>query len=109
MIAVVDAIQLKIDEIDEAIEAYKEFVIPARKSEPSYVLPGGYLLLDRKTGKGIAITFWDRTLEEHIAYRGGREVNYKEQLQKFQDHMIDSTPSAKRSVFLGHYEVCTQG
>ncbi|MFC1978605.1 hypothetical protein ACFLVP_01305 [Chloroflexota bacterium] len=110
MIAVVDALQLKIDEVDEAIDAYKEFVIPARKSEPGYVAPGGYILVDRETGKAIAVTFWDRTIDEHKALRSsGKDEHYKEHLKKFQDHLIESTPSAKRSVFLGYYEVCTQG
>ncbi|MFC1978594.1 hypothetical protein ACFLVP_01250 [Chloroflexota bacterium] len=108
MIAIVNAIELEVDEIDEAIEVYNDFVIPARKSDPAYA--GGHLLMDRKTGKGIAIVFWNRTLEEHEAYRGsGQDSDYKEAVQKFQTHMTQQHLPHKSSKTLGHFEVCTQG
>ncbi|MFC1978603.1 hypothetical protein ACFLVP_01295 [Chloroflexota bacterium] len=103
MFASVTVIQLKIDEIDEAINIYKECVIPARKSEPGYVAPGGYILVDRETGKAIAITFW-ADMEEHIAYRAsGQDAYFMEQIKKFQDHMVSVLPGG------GRYEVCTEG
>ena len=103
MFASVTVIQFKKGEVDEAINIYNECVIPARKAEPGYVSPGGYLLIDRKTGKGIAITFW-RDEEEHIAYRAsGQDAYFMEQIKKFQDHMVSVLPGG------GRYEVCTQG
>jgi len=50
-------VQVKIDKLDETRKIFEENVIPAAKSQKGY--RGGYLLTDRKTGKGVSITLWD--------------------------------------------------
>lgn len=66
------------DKADEAIELYEKSVVPAAKSQKGFV--GLYLLSDRTTGKGLAITLWeseeDALANEHNRY-------YQEQLVKF--------------------------
>jgi heme-degrading monooxygenase HmoA len=43
--------------LDEAVKRYEERVIPAIRSQKGS--RGAYLITDRKSGKGISITFWD--------------------------------------------------
>ena len=57
MFARVSIIQVKSDQIDEAIKIYAKNVTPARKAQKGS--RGAYLFTDRKTGKGMAITLWD--------------------------------------------------
>ncbi|MFC1978607.1 hypothetical protein ACFLVP_01315 [Chloroflexota bacterium] len=98
MFARVTAFQLKIDEVDEAVNVYKEELIPARQEGEG--VSGGYLLVDRKTGKAIAVTLWDRA-EYNTASETSRY--YAKPLDKFKSHF------ESRPVDLGLYEVCTQG
>ena len=75
----------KNDKLDEGIKLYGDSVIPAAKSQKGF--RGGYLLTDRKTGKGISIALWESE-EDLIA---GEESGYlKEQLSKFKDYFATS-------------------
>jgi heme-degrading monooxygenase HmoA len=78
MFARVTEINVKPDKIEEAIDLYAKSVVPAAKSQKGFA--GVYLLTDRPTGKGMAITFWktekDALANEHNRY-------YQEQLVKF--------------------------
>ena len=47
----------KMDKLDDAVKIYKESIIPVAKSQKGY--RGAYLLIDRKTGKGVSMTLWD--------------------------------------------------
>ncbi|MFC1978596.1 putative quinol monooxygenase [Chloroflexota bacterium] len=103
MITSVTSISIKREQVDEAIKVYREELIPVRqagKGSPGNGSCGGYLLVDRDTGKGIAITFWpsaeDLDASEKSHY-------YVEPLRKFKGYL------ASPHVDLGRYEVCTQG
>ena len=75
----------KSDKLDEGIELYRDSVIPAAKSQKGF--RGGYLLTDRKTGKGISIALWESE-EDLIA---GETSGYlREQLGKFKDYFAAS-------------------
>ena len=80
MFARVTMFQTKSDKIDEAIKIYGESVTPARKAQKG--ARGGYLLTDRKTGKGMAISLWD---SEEDAIANEQSGYYQEQLSKFKD------------------------
>ena len=83
MFARVTMIQIKSDDVDEAVKIYKESVTPARKAQKGS--RGAYLLTDRKTGKGIAITLWD---SEQEAIANEQSGYYQEQLSKFKDVFV---------------------
>ena len=80
MFARVSIIQVKSDQIDEAIKIYAESVTPARKAQKGS--HGAYLFTDRKTGKGMAITLWD---SEEDAIANEQSGYYQEQISKFKD------------------------
>ncbi len=71
---------IKLDKVEEGIELYRKSVVPAAKSQKGFIAV--YLLTDRPTGKGFALTFWktekDALANEHNRY-------YQEQLAKFLD------------------------
>lgn len=70
--------RIRVDRIDEFIKRYEESVVPAAKSQKGY--RGAYLLVDRKTGEGVAITFW---ASEEDALANERNRYYQEQVAKF--------------------------
>jgi len=78
MFARLTSAQIKTKKIDEFIRLYERSVVPAAKSQKGY--RGAYLLVDRKTGKGISITLWNNE-EDAIANEKSRY--YQEQLAKF--------------------------
>ncbi len=78
MFARLTIVPVKMDKLDETIKIFEESVIPAAKSQKGY--RRGYLLTDRKTGKGIALTLWDR---EEDAITNEQSGYYQEQLGKF--------------------------
>lgn len=80
MFARVTMFQMKSDKVDEAIKIYKESVTPVRKAQKGAA--GSYLLTDRKTGKGMAISLWD---SEEDAIANEQSGYYQEQLNKFKD------------------------
>lgn len=80
MYARVTELNMKPDKVEEAIELYKKSVVPAAKVQKGFVAI--YLLTDRPTGKGRAITFW-KTEKDCLANEHNRY--YQEQLAKFID------------------------
>ncbi|MFC1978558.1 hypothetical protein ACFLVP_01050 [Chloroflexota bacterium] len=103
MFACVTGFHIKEDEVEAAIKVYRDEVIPMRqagKGSEGKGSIGGYLLVDRKTGKGFAITLWDRA-EDNIA--ADKSLYYEEPKSKFKSHLASS------HVDWGLYEVCTQG
>ena len=78
MFARLTIFEVKIDKLDETTKIFEESVIPAAKLQKGH--RGGYLLTDRKTGKGIAITLWD---SEEDAIANEQSGYYQEQLGKF--------------------------
>ncbi len=66
------------DRIDEFVKRYKESVIPAAKQQKGF--QGAQVLFDRKTGNGMAITFWE---SEEDAVANEKNRYYQEQVAKF--------------------------
>ena len=74
-------LQVKSDKLDEAVKIFGESVIPAAKLQKGFC--GGYLLTDRNTGKGIAMSLWD---SEGDAVASEQSGYYQEQvIDKFRD------------------------
>ncbi len=86
MYARLTEINIKLDKIEEFIELYRKSVVPAAKSQKGF--NGLYLLIDRPTGRGIAITFWKT---EQDALANERNLYYQEQLVKFIDMLLPPT------------------
>ncbi len=96
MFARIVSFQLKSDKLDEAARFYKENNIPASKSQKGF--NSSYLLIDRKTGKGASVAFWDSE-EDIIANEASGW--WQGQVDKFKDFL---TGSVTREV----YEVSAQ-
>jgi len=77
MFARLTIVQAQIDKIDEISKIFGESIIPAAKSQKAS--RGIYLLTDRKTGKGIAISLWD---SEEDAIANEQSGYYREQIGK---------------------------
>jgi heme-degrading monooxygenase HmoA len=97
MFARLTTFQIKVDKMDETIRVYEESVVPAARSQNGY--RGNYLLTDRKTGKGIAVTLWD---SEQDAVANEQSGYYQEQVGKFKD--VFTAPPVREG-----YEVTVQG
>ncbi len=69
--------QFKIYGLDKAIKIIKESIVPAAKSQKGY--HGFYFMVDRKTGKAVAIVLWD---SEEDAIANEKSHYYQEQLVK---------------------------
>ncbi len=82
MFARLTTLNVREDKIDEGITIYEKSVIPAARKQKGFV--AAYLLSDRKTGKGISVTFW-KSEEDALANEQNRY--YQEQLIKFIDLM----------------------
>jgi heme-degrading monooxygenase HmoA len=63
-------------------------VVPAAKQLKGF--KGHYLLTDRKTGKGIAISFWETEADMMVGETSG---HYQQQVAKFKD--IFSAPPVR--------------
>jgi len=70
-------------QIDEAVKLYEESVVPVAKSKKGF--KGTNLLINRKTGKGVAITFWE---SESDARANEKDGYYREQVSKFIPFLI---------------------
>ena len=77
MFARVTICQVQMDKIDEIIKIFGESIIPAATSQKGS--RGIYMLTDRKTGKGIALSFWD---SEEDAIANEQSGYYQEQVGK---------------------------
>ena len=66
------------EKVDDAIALYKKYVVPAAKAQKGY--KGITLLSDKKSGKGISITYWN---SEKDALSNEDSKYYQEQLVKF--------------------------
>lgn len=97
MFARVTIVQMKKDKLDEAINLFRDSVVPAAKSQKGH--KDICLLADRDTGKGISIAFWDT---EADAVANEQSGYYQEQLNKFKD--LITAPPVREG-----YEVSVQG
>jgi heme-degrading monooxygenase HmoA len=80
MNARVTFVQIVPGKLDEAVDLYRDSVVPAARQQKGY--KGVYLLTDRNTGKGISMTLWE-TEADMLA--GENSGYYQQQLAKFQD------------------------
>ena len=77
MFARTTTMQLKIAFIDEALEVYKNSIVPAAQAQKGFVELK--LLLDRDSGKAMAIAIWET---EEDARNNEKSNYYNEQLIK---------------------------
>ncbi len=96
MFARLTIVQMKEGKVGEAINIYKDNVVPASKSQKGY--KGSYLLTDSDTGKGMSITIWDT---EEDAAANEQSGYYQEQVGRFKD--IFGAPPVREG-----YEVSVQ-
>jgi heme-degrading monooxygenase HmoA len=73
-------VQIRTDKLEEAIAIYRDSVVPAAKQQAGF--HDAILLLDRNTGKGISLTFWNTVAEMEAGEGSGY---YQQQLAKFKD------------------------
>ena len=89
-------VQVNAEKIDEVIKIFDEMVVPATKTLKGF--SGAYLLTDRKTGKGYALSLWD---SEEDTLANEQSGYYKEQVSRFAEYMT-APPVQER------YEVALQ-
>lgn len=96
MNARVTIVQILPGKVDEAVDLYRDSVVPAARQQKG--CKRVYLLTDRNAGKGISITLWeteaDMTAGENSGY-------YQQQLAKFKD--VFGAPPVREA-----YEVSVQ-
>jgi len=97
MFARLGIFKFNIDKLEEAVKRYEDRVIPALKSQKGF--RGGYMLSDRKAGKGVSMTLWDSE-EDCIADEQGGQ--FQERTSWFQDFF--TAPPVREG-----YEVNAQG
>jgi len=78
MYARVTHVQMQPDKIDEAVSIYRDSVVAAVKAQKGY--RATYMLSDRATGKGMAVTIWESLADLQASESSGF---YNEQVGKF--------------------------
>lgn len=86
-------------ETKEVVRIYRDSVLPAAREQEGFM---GALLLTDSTGIGISITLWE-TEEDREA--GEASGFYKEQINKFADHLVETPVRKHYDVGVLHYEV----
>ena len=97
MFARVITFPFNIDKLDEAAKRFEDRVIPAMKLQKGF--RGGYLLTDRKAGKGISMTLWDSEADAIADEESGK---LKERSSWFNDFF--KAPPVREG-----YEISAQG
>ncbi|MFN8539144.1 MAG: antibiotic biosynthesis monooxygenase [Thermomicrobiales bacterium] len=97
MYARVTTVQVRPDMQDEASRITRDAVIPALKDRPGF--GGFFLLTDRSTSQGLAISLWESEADLHATEASG---HYREQLGKLATAMAGPPTMAI-------YEVEAQG
>ena len=85
------------DKIDEVTKVFSDNIVPAARSQKGHQMI--YLLTNRETGKGIAISIWD---SEEDATANEKSGYYQEQVGRV-------APFFTSSPVLEGYEVSAQG
>ena len=78
MYARVTSAEIFKEKIEQFIEIYQEYVVPAAKKQKGY--KGINLLVDRKTGNGMSITYWE---SKEDALDNEKSLYYQEQVARF--------------------------
>ena len=97
MYARVTTTQIQLEKVDEAIRLWRDSVMPAAKAQKGF--KSGYLLVDRKTGKGVSFGLWET--EADVQATGEGSAYLQEQLAKFAS-LFTAPPVVE------HYEVGAQ-
>ena len=84
--------------LEEAIKIDRDSIVPALKKQKGF--KGYYGLIDRKTGKAIAISLWNMEADMMAAEGSG---SYRELLAKLMPLGAGRPPTME------HYEVSVQG
>ena len=79
--------QFKPGKTDEAVALWKDSVAPSLKQTKGF--KGAYLVGDRKSGKGVAVTLWESEADATAMDTSGQ---YQKTLAKFGD-MFAGTPT----------------
>ena len=77
MFARLTIVEVPTDKVDEVIKIFEDSIVPAATSQKGS--RGVYMLTDRNTGKGIALSFWD---SEEDAITNEQSGYYQEQVSK---------------------------
>ena len=72
--------QMLLAKLDEATGIYRDSVVPAAKQQQGF--KGLYVLVDRKTGKGLTIALWETEADMTAGEASGY---YQQQVAKFKD------------------------
>ncbi len=86
MFARLTTFQMKTDKIKEGTDLFNKSVVPSIKSQKGFKKV--YLLVDDKTGDGVAVGLWDT---EADALASEKNLFYQEQLIKFLGVLSDPT------------------
>ncbi len=78
MHARVVTVQIQPGKMDETIGLFRDSVVPAAKAQKGF--KGAYLLTNRSTGKGIAVSLWETEADLTAGETSGY---YQEQIAKF--------------------------
>ena len=78
MFARVTTFHVKMHRLEDAVRLYEESVLPAAREQKGY--RGASLMTNPKTGKCLAITYWNK---EEDAVANERSLYYQEQLIKY--------------------------
>jgi heme-degrading monooxygenase HmoA len=97
MYARLTTVQLQPDKAQAGIDLYANAVVPAARQQPGN--QGAWLLIDRTTGKGVAVSLWNTLADLEAGESNGY---YQQQVGKFAP-LITAPPV--REV----YEVAVQG
>ena len=72
-------VQVQPDKVQEAIDLFKNSVVPAQKGQKGY--QGSYLMTDASSGKAIALSVWESEADMMAGESGSGYL--QEQLAKF--------------------------
>jgi heme-degrading monooxygenase HmoA len=75
-LAEIDAVRMS---VDDAVELFRESVLPALREQAGY--QGSYVLLSPE-GKALVLTFWETEEAADAGIAGGRSF-YAKQIEKF--------------------------
>ena len=78
MYARITHVQTQPDKMDDAVSIYRDSVVAALKVQKGY--HASYMLSDRATGKGMAVTIWESLEDMQASESSGF---YNEQVGKF--------------------------
>ena len=87
MFARITKFSIKIEKIETGIRLYNESVVPSAKAQKGFCRLS--LLINRKTGEGASITFWD---SEADARANEENRYYQHQLIKFLNFLLTNIP-----------------